>query len=122
MLLYYYIYYLVYKWYAKSKDENPSLRAIIMVTVLQLITVFLIIMLPIRLKHEKLDLTNWVVFVIAVGVILLNYIFYHKINTPEKIVEKIDSLSGSKTHLLQILMWVHIVITVGLFVFLVSLP
>jgi hypothetical protein len=122
MLLYYYIYYLVYKWYGKSKDENPSLRAVIIVTVLQLITLFSIIALPIRLKHEKLNLTNWVVFVIAVVVILLNYLFFHKVHTPEKIAEKINSLSGSKTHLLQILMWVHIVVTVGLFIFLVNLP
>ncbi len=122
MLLYSYIFDKVYKWYVKSKDNTPSLYAVLVVSLIQACTVFLIILLPIRVNHQKLSFPNWGVFLIALVVIGLNYIYFNKINTPEKIAEKINSLSGSKTHLLQILMWVHIVVTVGLFIFLVNLP
>ena len=122
MLLYSYIFNKVYKWYGKSKDESPSIRAVIIVTVLQAFTIMGVIFLPIRLSNQKSSFPNWGIFVIALVGIGLNYIYYNKIHTPEKIAEKINSLSGSKTHLLQILMWVHIVVTIGLFIFLVNLP
>jgi hypothetical protein len=122
MLLYSYIFNKVYNWYVKSKDNTPSLYAVLVVSLIQTSTVFLIILLPIRLRHETLGLENWKVFVIGLIVIFLNYIYYNKFNSPKIISEKINNLSGSKTHLLQILMWVHIVITVGLFILLVNLP
>jgi hypothetical protein len=122
MLLYSYIFDKVYKWYVKSKDNTPSLYAVLVITVLQAFTVMGVILLPIRLNNQKSSFPNWGIFVIALVVIGLNYIYFNKINTPEKIADKINSLSGSKTHLLQILMWVHIVVTVGLFILLVNLP
>lgn len=122
MLLYSYIFDKVYKWYLKSKDSTPSLYAVLVISLIQACTIFLTILLPIRLKDEKLNIANWIVFLIALIIIGINYFYFNIINNPKKIEEKIKSLSVSKAHLLQILMWIHIVVPICLFICLINLP
>lgn len=98
MLLYSYIFDKVYKWYLKSKDSTPSLYAVLIISLMQACTIFLTILLPIRLKDEKLNIANWIVFVIALIIIGINYFYFNIINNPKKIEEKIKSLSVSKNH------------------------
>lgn len=122
MILYSYIFNLVYKGYTKSGDEHPGIYAIGIVSLLQFLTVIGAILLPVRLRGDKLGTQNSTIFIVVLVVMLINYIYYFKIHTPTKISQRVESLSVDRIKILKIMTWVHVIITVGLFVFLINLP
>ena len=123
MILYSYIFNVVYKGYRKSGDNHPGIYALGIISLLQFLTVIGVIMLPVRLRGEKFNgAKDYSIYIIILAVMLGNYIYYYKINNPKKISEKIEHLNTNKIKTLKILTLLHIVLTLGLIVFLINLP
>jgi hypothetical protein len=122
MLLFSYIFHSVYKGYNKSGDEHPGIYAVGIVSLLQFFTVVGAILLPVRLRNAQLGVPYWQVFLVILVVMLINYLYFYKANTPEKISEKILSLSEKETKVLRVITWVYVAIIAGAFIFLANLP
>ena len=124
MILYSYIFNSIRKGYTKAGDSTPGVYAISIVTLLQLMTVYELYILPDRLngKHWKVTNEDKVLVVsVLLFVMLLNYLYFYKIKSPEIIDTQIKNLSANKIKTLQILTFIHSLLAIGLFVLLANL-
>ena len=121
MLLYSYIFYSVYRSYNKFGSSTPYVYAVGIVSLLQLFTVFDVIAIFNLYGYNVRKLSTTIVFIIAGIAILINHLYYYVYKTPDKIEAHLNTLTVSKKKYLKILTWIHVVITVGLFIVLLNL-
>lgn len=125
LLLYSYIFSIVRKGYNKAGDNHPGIYAIGIVSILQLLTPYGFYILPARIdgKHWKsTGNEKMIVYAVILAVMLINYIYFYKIKSPAVIDTEIKNLSHNKVKTLKILTWLHVIVTIGLFVILANLP
>jgi hypothetical protein len=100
----------------------PGIYSLGVVSLLHLFTIIDVIALLDLMNFKIKIFSSTTVFVFSLLALFLNYLFFFIKNTPKSIFQKIELLSASKINQLNVFMWIHIFITVGLFILLINFP
>ena len=121
MYIYYFIFNKVYSFY-KSRDAHPGVYSLAVLVLLQFLTIYGFLILPERLMYKQVTFVKFEMWIYILVVSIINYLIFFFLNTPEKIDEKIKSISSRRYAILKVLSIIHIVITIGLFILLWNSP
>jgi len=117
MTVYNFIFTEVYKKYTKWGDKFPGIYGVGIVSLLQFITITVIVMLPQRLAHEHIQINSKLIIGVLLGLIVINFFWFYTINSPNKFLEQNELLSSKKRKILQAFAIFHVLFTIFLVFF-----
>lgn len=117
-MIYKYLFCYVFKAYKNLEGEDgvPGFSALLVVSALQSFTIMCLVHFAKSLLHLSFVVTKIQLFIPALSILLLNYIWLYKVNNIKDVFIQVENLSRSKSNFYTIAIILHFILTIFLFV------